>query len=174
MRYLILAASALAAAATLAPALSVAGLSAPVLTALGTALLAEPFLRGSDDALALPGRSGYGADVDGAVGRSTLGARRAGALGVLGRRTLHALRRPGRSDLRVGAAGLLAAHDRRPTNAVAAATSSPSAASPACFHIRGRSAVVTTGSGGKPYTSGSSSSRKNAPAPPTPPSGSSA
>ena len=49
---------------------------------------------------------------------------------------------------------------------------SDSAAAPACFHIAGRSRVVTTGSGGSPYTSGSSSSRKNAPSPPTPSSGS--
>ena len=47
------------------------------------------------------------------------------------------------------------------------------AASPTRFQVSGRSRVVTTGSGGRPYTSGSSSSRKNAPAPPTPSSGSS-
>ena len=38
--------------------------------------------------------------------------------------------------------------------------------------IFGRSRVVTTGSGGKPYTSGLSSSKKNAPAPPIPSSAS--
>ena len=43
---------------------------------------------------------------------------------------------------------------------------------PAAFHMPGRSLVVTTGSGGSPYTSGSSSSRKKAPIPPTPSSGS--
>ena len=40
------------------------------------------------------------------------------------------------------------------------------------FHVDARSRVGTIGSGGSPYTSGSSSSRKNAPLPPTPSSGS--
>jgi len=39
-------------------------------------------------------------------------------------------------------------------------------------HMRGRNVVVTTGSGGRLYVSGSSSRRKNAPNPPTPSSGS--
>ena len=55
----------------------------------------------------------------------------------------------------------------------AAPTSRAAAAPTAMCHISVRCAVVTTGSGGRPYTSGSSSSRKNAPAPPTPSSGSS-
>ena len=61
---------------------------------------------------------------------------------------------------------------RPPTNAATVAAAMASAASPARFHIFGRSRVVTTGSGGSPYTSGSSSSRKNAPSPPTPSFGS--
>ncbi len=47
------------------------------------------------------------------------------------------------------------------------------AAAAMCLYMDGRSRVVTTGSGGRPYTSGSSSRRKKAPSPPTPSSGSS-
>src|SRR6476661_2323773 len=64
-------------------------------------------------------------------------------------------------------------HRRPPSTAMATAPASPRAALPAAFHIAGRSRVVTTGSGGRRYTSGSSSSRKKAPMPPTPSPGSS-
>ena len=64
-------------------------------------------------------------------------------------------------------------HCRLPTNVAATPANRAAAATPACRHIDGRSRVVTTGSGGSPYTSGSSSRRKNAPLPPTPSSGSS-
>src|SRR4029079_11871841 len=64
------------------------------------------------------------------------------------------------------------AHERPPRNASAVPTTVAAAASAVVFHSDGRSRVVTTGSGGRPYTSGSSSSRKNAPKPPTPSSGS--
>src|SRR5580658_5278966 len=71
----------------------------------------------------------------------------------------------------------LLSHERRPrpppANATATPVTSTPAATPAQRHIAGRSLVVTTGSGGSPYTCGSSSSRKNAPVPPTPSSGSS-
>src|SRR5690606_2337799 len=68
--------------------------------------------------------------------------------------------------------GAVRTHDESPTNAATAAAAMASAASPARFHIFGRSRVVTTGSGGRPYTSGWSRSRKNAPSPPTPSVGS--
>src|SRR5271165_1901376 len=61
---------------------------------------------------------------------------------------------------------------RLPTNADTATASSAAAAAPVCFQVEARSRVGTTGSGGSPYTSGSSSSKKNAPLPPTPSSGS--
>src|SRR4029079_5907051 len=64
------------------------------------------------------------------------------------------------------------AHDRTPQDASAVPTAVAADAIAPLFHIDGRSFVVTTGSGGRPYTSGSSSSRKNAPKPPTPSSGS--
>src|SRR5690606_37973816 len=64
-------------------------------------------------------------------------------------------------------------HRRPPVQKTAAdAASRAEAATAACFHMDTRSRVGTTGSGGSPYTSGSSSSRKNAPLPPTPSSGS--
>ena len=86
-------------------------------------------------------------------------------------------RRPGRHLRLTGRAGRPArtgrsAHRRRPAKAETARPTNVAAARPACFHMAGRSRVVTTGSGGNPYTSGSSSSRKNAPSPPTPSSGS--
>src|ERR1700736_1638287 len=67
------------------------------------------------------------------------------------------------------AAGL---HARPATPTAMAATAMLAAARAAWRHMRGRSRVVTTGSGGRPYTSGWSSSRKKAPAPPMPSSGS--
>src|SRR5699024_7355282 len=57
---------------------------------------------------------------------------------------------------------------RRPRNAIAADRSIPSAARPARPSLRGRVFVHTCGSGGNPYTSGSSSRRKTDPMPPTP------
>src|SRR5215469_15159553 len=68
----------------------------------------------------------------------------------------------------------LLGHDApaRPANAATTPAATTPAAIPAQRHIDGRSLVVTTGSGGNPYTSGSSSSKKNAPAPPIPSSGS--
>src|SRR5690348_13424616 len=63
-------------------------------------------------------------------------------------------------------------HARPVTPTATAATAMPAAARAAWRHMRGRSRVVTTGSGGRPYTSGWSSSRKKAPAPPMPSSGS--
>src|SRR6266568_5245942 len=67
------------------------------------------------------------------------------------------------------AAGL---HARPATPTATAATAMLAAARAALRHMRGRSRVVTTGSGGRPYTSGWSSSRKKAPAPPMPSPGS--
>src|SRR6185312_1062805 len=72
----------------------------------------------------------------------------------------------GRLDGRGRHAGLLTgAHRLPPTNAATTAATTPAAVSAARFHIAGRSRVVTTGSGGSPYTSGRSSNRKNAPSP---------
>jgi len=68
----------------------------------------------------------------------------------------------------VGPPGRSVAHRRRPAKAATTPASRPSAASPIDRYMAGSSAVHTCGSGGSPYTSGSSSSRKNAPAPPTP------
>src|SRR6202012_1651132 len=59
-------------------------------------------------------------------------------------------------------------HNGPPRNESTAAVIMPPAARPASLYIRGRSAVGTRGSGGRPYTSGSSSSRKTDPVPPTP------
>ena len=59
---------------------------------------------------------------------------------------------------------------RMEARATDAASRSPARA--ALRHMPARCRVVATGSGGRPYTSGSSSSRKNAPKPPTPSSGS--
>src|SRR5699024_1562348 len=59
-------------------------------------------------------------------------------------------------------------HRRPRANARPAAAIIPSAAIPARENIRGRSAVGTRGSGGRPYASGSSSSRNTEPVPPTP------
>src|SRR5699024_8037274 len=67
----------------------------------------------------------------------------------------------------------LPVHRRPLTNDSATPASRVRAAAPARLNMAGRSFVVTTGSGGSPYTSGSSSSKKKAPAPPTPSSGSS-
>src|SRR4051812_21943979 len=64
------------------------------------------------------------------------------------------------------------AHGRLPRKTVMPTPANAAAAAPTCFHMEPRSRVVTTGSGGRPYTSGSSSSRKKAPSPPTPSSGS--
>src|SRR6185437_16823509 len=64
-------------------------------------------------------------------------------------------------------------HRRPPSRHAATPTARAPAATAADRHISGRSWVVSTGFGGRPYTSGSSSSRKNAPKPPTPSSGSS-
>src|SRR4029078_10103885 len=64
------------------------------------------------------------------------------------------------------------AHDRRHT-ATSADVASVKADTATAAPVSGRFRVLTTGSGGRPYTSGSSSNRKNAPAPPTPSSGSS-
>src|SRR5581483_7861444 len=61
---------------------------------------------------------------------------------------------------------------RAPTNAAATPATIAPVAIAIVRHIRGRSRVVTTGSGGRPYTSGSSRRRKNAPKPPTPSPGS--
>src|SRR5207253_2558221 len=74
---------------------------------------------------------------------------------------------------RLGVAARQRAHGRRPTNAAAAPARAVSAARAAFFHMSGRSRVVTTGSGGSPYTSGSSISRNIAPPPPMPSPGSS-
>src|SRR5581483_3850960 len=63
-------------------------------------------------------------------------------------------------------------HSLPPKNAAATPTASATDASAVDRHSRGRCFVGTTGSGGRPYTSGSSSSRKNAPKPPTPSFGS--
>src|ERR1700733_13768775 len=53
-------------------------------------------------------------------------------------------------------------------NEIRAAATIPATARPARLYIRGKSAVGTRGSGGSPYTSGSSRSRKTDPVPPTP------
>lgn len=71
------------------------------------------------------------------------------------------LRRPEAVEFRKG-------HARPPRKANAAAAAMPATAMPARRYICGRSAVGTRGSGGSPYTSGSSSSRKTDPVPPTP------
>src|SRR5581483_8466750 len=68
--------------------------------------------------------------------------------------------------------GSVGAHSAPPANAASRPTTTPAAASAVVRHSFGRCVVGTTGSGGRPYTSGSSSSRKNAPKPPTPSSGS--
>src|SRR5581483_10777631 len=67
---------------------------------------------------------------------------------------------------------VVARHRRPPRNDATTLTTIAPAASAAAAHISGRCFVVTTGSGGSPYTSASSSSRKNAPKPPTPSFGS--
>src|SRR5204863_6760464 len=59
-------------------------------------------------------------------------------------------------------------HPRPPTKAAATPATTAAPATNAAPHISPRSRVGTTGSGGRPYTSGSSSRRKKAPAPPTP------
>src|SRR6266851_4637518 len=74
--------------------------------------------------------------------------------------------------LLAAAAAAARLHARPVTPTATAAMAMPAAARAALRHMRGRSRVVTTGSGGRPYTSGWSSSRKKAPAPPMPSSGS--
>src|SRR3954453_14582878 len=64
------------------------------------------------------------------------------------------------------------AHSPPPMNESASPASIAVAAIAVVRHRRGRCLVGTIGSGGRPYTSGSSRSRKKAPNPPTPSSGS--
>ena len=81
------------------------------------------------------------------------------------------------AEFRVGDDGTLraAAHRCPGDRGGRRARANAAAAAPApSFHISGRFRVVTTGSGGRPYTSGSSRNRKNAPIPSTPSSGSGA
>src|SRR5256714_7169763 len=77
-----------------------------------------------------------------------------------------------RHHLLLAAAAAAGLHARPATPTAMAAAAMPAAARAALRHMRGRSRVVTTGSGGRPYTSGWASSRKKAPAPPTPSAGS--
>src|SRR6185437_10430990 len=75
-------------------------------------------------------------------------------------------------DHRLAVVGTRLAHFLPPKTAAVKPTPSASAAAPAAAQISPRSRRVSTGSGGSPYTSGSSRSRKNAPAPPMPSSAS--
>src|SRR5699024_4729727 len=95
--------------------------------------------------------------------RALPGARRHGLSGQAGAGSTRVVGRR-----LVGLVGV--GHQDRPpaAKATTAPPSSVAAASAACRHIAGAWRVVTTGSGGRPYTSGSSRSRKNAPVPPTP------
>src|SRR5438270_6884168 len=71
---------------------------------------------------------------------------------------------PGTAGRTLGV-GLRLHRRRSPKTDATTAPAKTSAAFPAAFHMAGRSAVVTTGSGGSRYTSGSSSNRKKAPMP---------
>src|SRR5262249_12708213 len=106
--------------------------------------------------------------------RQTTEEQVAGDVGFLPRGGLDDLAAVVGLELGVRDHGLLAAraHERLPAKTATPTPANATAAAPTLRQIDPRSRVVTTGSGGRPYTSGSSRSRKNAPSPPTPSSGS--